>query len=202
MADLPPGVPPLLGDVAGLFLDPSSVLAADDFVGYGAGAPPLWGLFLGGVPVVVADTVTSFAYKQDWAIADYPVEQGGFESYDKVNTPFRAQIQFVAGGSEANREALLDSIAAAADTLTLYDAVTPEEIYPSVNIEGYDYRRTSRNGLGLMIVNVHILEIREDQSNNFQNTAEPSGASALPTGNIQAQPYTGPNLGPLQGGGH
>jgi hypothetical protein len=190
MAGLPDGVPPLLGNVAGLFLDPTSVLSADTYVGYGIGAPPSWGLFLDGVPVVVADTVTSFAYKQDWAVADYPVEQGGFESYDKVNTPFRAQIQFVAGGSEANREALLDSIAAIADELTLFDAVTPEAIYPSINIDGYDYRRTSRNGLGLMIVNVNIIEIREDQSNNFQNTAEPSGAAALPTGNIQAVPFT------------
>jgi hypothetical protein len=191
MADLPDGVPPLLGDVSGLFLDPTSVLSADTYIGYGNGAPPSWGLFLDGIPVVEADTVTSFAYKQDWAVADYPVERGGFESYDKVNTPYRAQIQFVAGGSEANREALLDSIAAIADELTLYDAVTPEQVYVGVNVDGYDYRRTSRNGLGLMVVNVNILEIREEGVTDFKNTKEPSGFAASPTGNIQAVPFTG-----------
>lgn len=192
MADLPDGVPPLLGDVAGLFLDPTSVLSADTYIGYGNGAPPSWGLFLNGVPVVEADTVTSFAYKQDWAVADYPVEQGGFESYDKVNTPYRAQIQFVAGGSEANREALLTSIAAIGDDLTLYDAVTPEQVYVGVNVDGYDYRRTSRNGLGLMVVNVNILEIREEGVTDFKNTKEPSGFLASPTGNVQSPTTTTP----------
>lgn len=190
MANLPAGIPPLLGDVAGLFLDTATALVADSFTGYGAGEPPLWGIFMGGVPIVVADTVTEMGYKQDWAIADYPVERGGFESYDKVNTPFTVHMQFVSGGTEERRQALLDSIAAIGDTLTLFDVVTPEAVYIGVNVQAYNYRRASRNGLGLMIVNVVFLEIREEGSTDFKNAKSPSGFAAAQAGNVQAVPST------------
>lgn len=180
----------MLGDVAGLFLDVTSILSADTFLDYGQGSPPQWGIFLNGAPVVIADTVTSFGYKQAWAIADYPVERGGFESYDKVNTPFQIQIQFVSGGSEEKRQALLDSIAAIGDQLTLYDVLTPEAVYIGVNVESYDYRRTATNGLGLMIVDVGLLEIREEGTTDFKNTKSPSGFLPSPTGNIQSPQST------------
>jgi hypothetical protein len=189
---LPPGVPNLLGDVAGLFQDFGEILYADSYIGYGAGAPPQWGLFLGGSPVVVADTITEMGYKQDWAIADYPVERGGFESYDKVNIPFRAVFQFVSGGSDAKRQALLDSIAAIGDTLTLYDVLTPEAVYVGVNVEHYDYRRASSNGLGLMIVNVGVLEIREEGKTDFKNAKPPSAYAPEQRGNVQSPEATTP----------
>jgi hypothetical protein len=186
MATLPAGIPPLLGDVAGLFLSRAAALVADTFIGYGAGEPPLWGVFMSGVPVVLADTVTEMGYKQDWAIADYPVERGGFESYDKVNTPFAVHMQFVSGGTEERRQALLDSIAAIGDTLTLFDVVTPEAVYIGVNLQSYNYRRATRNGLGLMIVNVVFLEIREEGVTDFKNAKSPSGYAADQAGNVQS----------------
>jgi len=183
---LPAGIPNLLGDVAGLFLAPTELLTFDSFIGYGLGAPPEWGVFLNGVPVILADTVTSFGFKQAWSVSDYPVERGGFESYDKVNSPYIAQVQFVSGGSEAKRQALLDSIAAIGDTLTLYDVITPEAIYVGVNVTAYDYRRTAVNGLGLMIVDVTLLEIREEGTTDFKNTKSPSGYAADSAGNVQS----------------
>lgn len=187
----PPGVPILL-DPQIIFPLITDLILSDNLIGYGAGQPPQWGIFENGLPVVLADTVTSFGYKQDWAVADYPVERGGFESYDKVNTPFRIHIQFVSGGSLANREALLASIAAIGDTLTLYDVLTPEAVYIGVNVEHYDYRRASNNGLGLMIVDVGLLEIREEGVTDFKNTKSPSGYLATPTGNIQSPALPGP----------
>lgn len=186
---LPPGVPNLL-NASIAFLNPTDILTSDNVTNYGVGTTPLWGLFLGGTPIVIADTVVDFGYQQAWSISDYPVERGGFESYDKVNSPFRVRIQFVSGGSEANRQALLDSIAAIGDQLTLFTAVTPEAIYPSVNVEHYEYRRTSKNGLGLMIVDVSLIEIRQGQVGNFQNTASPSGFQAAPVGNVQSPETT------------
>ena len=188
----PDGVPNLLGDVTDVFLSVGQLLTGDTVFGYGPGSTPQWGIFLNGQPVVLADTVTTFGYKQDWAVSDYPVERGGFESYDKVNTPFQVHIQFVSGGSAAKRQALLDSIAAIGDPLTLYDVLTPEAVYIGVNVVGYDYRRTSTNGLGLMIVDVSLLEIREEGTTDFKNTKSPSGFQASPTGNIQSPEATTP----------
>lgn len=188
MASLPQGIPPLLGDVAGLFLSASSIMTGDTFFGYGAGAPPLWGVFMGATPVILADTVTEMGYKQDWAIADYPVERGGFETYDKVNTPFVVHLQFATGGTEDRRRAMLNSFAAIGDTLTLFNVVTPEMVYIGVNLQSYNYRRATKNGVGLMIVNAVFLEIREEGSTDFKNARSPSGFAAAQAGNVQSIP--------------
>ena len=119
-----------------------------------------WGVFLAGAPVILFDTFVSIDYRQSWNISDYPVERGAFESYNKVFTPFEARVSFASGGSEYNRAALLASVAAIAGTLQLYDVVTPEAVYLSVNVKHYDYHRTSSNGVGLIKVDLHLEEVR------------------------------------------
>lgn len=190
MATLPAGVPTLFGTLASLFLDPGAILTGNEYVGYGGGEPPLWGIFLNGQPVIIADTITKMSYKQDWAVANYPVERGGFESYDKVNTPYEIRLQFVAGGSIARRQALIDSIAAIGDTLTKYDVVTPEAIYVDVNVMNYGYQRAANHGLGLLAIDIGLLEIREGGSGDFKNPRVPSGYAADQAGNVQSIPPT------------
>lgn len=163
-----------------------TLLNADTVTGYGARLQPQWGLYLNGQAVVIADTVVAFNYDQQWTIANYPVERGGFESYDKVNSPFRTGLRFASGGSESQRQLLLDSIVSIGDTLTLYDAVTPTEVYVGVNPGRYSYRRTSRQGLGLLVVDLELLEIREQVTGTqTQNVKDPSGYSPASGGDVQ-----------------
>jgi len=190
MVDFPivpdvPGVPPLLRDSTQDFGQTIDLLTFDTVIGYGTEHTPQWGLYLGGVPVIVADTVVSFEFKREWAIADYPVERGGFESYDKVNIPFQPRLQFASGGSEQNRQDLLDQISAIAGTLQLFDAVTPEVVYPSVCVQHYDYRRSARNGLGLLVIDLWLLEVRVTAGTTGENTKDASGASPSQDGNVQ-----------------
>jgi hypothetical protein len=155
-----------------------------------------WGLFLDGAPAVTADNVVSFEYKQDWNIADYQIEKGGFESYDKVQTPFDVRLRFSAGGSESNREALITSAQAVAGTmnqpnLSLFDAVTPEATYKSVNVRHIDYHRTATNGVGLVTVDLWLQEVRVNATPQFTSATpitdpkSPSSQSAVNGGNVQ-----------------
>lgn len=144
-----------------------------------------WGIYLGAFPVVVADNVVSFDYRQQWTISDYPVEQGAFESYDKVQTPYNGRFRFTAGGSETNRQLLLDSIAAVAGDLNLYTIITPEAIYTSCNVTHYDYSRSSNNGAGLITVDVWAEEVRQTVTAAMSNTASPSSASQTNVGTVQ-----------------
>jgi hypothetical protein len=171
--------------------DPVQLLVSDA-VSIFAGAlfGQQWGIFLDGAPVVVADNVLSVEYRQQWALSDYPVEQGAFETYDKVQTPFDARVRFSSGGSPSNRQALLDSIAAIAGDYNFYDVATPEAIYPSCNITHYDYRRTSSNGMGLITVDVWLLEVRITTSQGLSSTKDPSSASQVNGGTPQATPAT------------
>ena len=184
-----PGVPSLSSYSAPTAITLLVADAINLLAGFG---PPQWGLFLPGssVPVVTADSVISFDYKRDWAISDYPVEQGAFESYDKVQTPFTTRLRFSAGGSASNRQVLLDSIEAIADTLTLFDAATPEAVYESVNVNHVDYRRTAMNGVGLLSVDVWCTEIRVTGTSEFSNTRSPSGSSPVSGGVVSTQSPT------------
>lgn len=201
-----PNVPDVLG-VPALPRDPLAVassvvlMTADTLISYGAGLTPAWGLYLNGLPMIMCDTVTMMEYKRDWAIADYPVEEGSFASYDKVNIPFTSRVQFAAGGSAINRQALLDSIAAIAGDLKLYDVVTPEVIYPSVNVQRYNYQRTATNGVGLLLVDVYLVEVRVTATTTSTGTASNSSASSLNAsnnGNVQAGADVAPTTSSVQ----
>ena len=188
-----PGVPQILGGFA-----PSAALSIlpSNFLGLGSttlsflpiSVGQQWGIFLGGAPVVVAESVISIDYKQDWVIADFPIEGGKFESYDKVWRPFDVRFRFSAGGNESARQALLDSVAAIAGDLNLYDFVSPEAIYENVSVAHYDYHRTATNGVGLLVVDVWGWQIMLTTSSALTNTASP--ASADPSAVGPAQPGT------------
>ena len=179
------GVPALARDVsAAAFGDPTLLIA--DAVSFVFGSSQAeWGVYQDGAPVILCDNVVSVGYRKEWSLSDYPVEQGGFETYDKVETPFEATVRFTAGGSEANRQDLLVSIEAVAGTLELFDVVTPERTYSNANIVRYDYRRTANAGVGLLVVDVRLLEVRQDAVADFSSTKTPNGSSQVNDGSVQ-----------------
>jgi hypothetical protein len=202
-----PGVPSVVRAVTAAVSLP--LLTADAILGFaGSLLIPQWGIFLGGLPVVLADNVTSFGYQQQWAVADFPIEAGGFETYDKVSTPFRSRFRFTAGGSEANRLALLASLEAIAGTTTLYNVVTPEKVYLNVTIDSYDYNRTAQSGVGLLAVDVSVTEVRVAVANSttggLTNTQDPSSVSAVDGGTVQTTTATASQaarIGPIAAAG-
>lgn len=171
------------------------------------GLGPQWGLYRSGAPAVLADNVAAFDYKEDWAISDYPLERGAFESFNKVKIPFDVRLVFTAGGSEARRAALLASLQAIVGDLNFYEAVTPERVYPSINLIHLDYRRSAQNGAGLLVVNVFCQEVRQTTSsgsggpNAPGNTAEASGANAINGGTVQSEDAGREGLRPGPGQG-
>lgn len=180
-----PGVPILPRD-PGAAIAAIAFLAADAIANLiGLFGSPKWGIFLSGIPVVVAESVLTFDFKQDYTVADYPIEEGGFESYDKVQVPFDVRLRFSMGGSEADRQVFLDSIATAAASLELYEVFTPEVSYASMNITHYDYRRTATNGVGLLVVDVWLVEVRTTATATFANTKQPNVAGPQNVGTVQ-----------------
>lgn len=165
-------------------------LLAADAIGIFAGAflPQPWGIYLGGAPVILANTVLSFDYRQQWSVSDYPVERGAFESYDKVQIPYDARFRMATGGSDADKMAFLDSIAAIAGDLNLYDIVTPDAVYLSCNITHYDYNRHATHGLGLLQVDIWVIEVRETATMAMSNTQSPSNAAQVNGGSVQTAP--------------
>ncbi len=180
----PPGVPALL---SGPFAATTAVLLVADAISslLGGGPSEQWGIFLNGNPVVLADTVTTFEFKKESVISDYPIEGGLFETYNKVATPFEVEIALCAGGSDANRASFLASIDEILDDFNLYDVATPERVYSSCNVMRSNYRRTVTNGRGVLSVPIRLKQVRVSSASSGSPTASPSGASPVNGGAVQ-----------------
>lgn len=194
-ASLPLGVPallnpPSLSTVANVGNLATLVTADATIVRQLLNAKPRWGIFLKGKLIAEADNVLSVEYRQDSRVSQYPQEQGAFQSYNKVATPFEARVQLTKGGSEFDRSAFLKAIESAARSLDLYDVATPERTYSNANIERFDYRRTAHNGAGLITVEIWLVEVRETAKTAFTKTALASGADPKTVGAVQAQTVT------------
>ena len=189
MADIPnvAGVPTLLTDFNPASPSGLTFLTADTVTGLGGQIAP-WGIYSGGAPVIAADTVIALDYRQDWVLCDYPLEQGAFETYDKVATPYDVRVRFVCGGNDGDRAAFLASVAAIAGDYNLYDVVTPEAVYTSLNVRHYDYHRSPNRGLGLLTVDVWLLQVRIQGVTG--QTAMPWGAAAVAGGIVAATAAT------------
>ncbi len=151
------------------------------------GGQPQWGIFdATGGPILVSDLVFAVEYDRDYHISNAPQEQGAFESYNKVQVPFKAKVSLV---SEQTREELLSTIEAAVASLDLATVVTPEITYPSANLTHYGYRREARNGGVTMIrIDVWCEEVRivGDVQQSAPGTQSTNGAPERQNGNVQA----------------
>lgn len=156
-----------------------------------------WGIYLGAIPVIEVDSIVTLEFKRDYRIADYPMEQGAFESYDKVTTPYDARLRMTMGGNTADRARFLATLDGIAQSLKLYDVVTPEAVYHNANIHHVDYKRAATSGAGMIVADVWLTEIRVTVVTVFVNTAVPSGANPVNIGTVQPVPATPAQKAPV-----
>ena len=179
------GLPDLLfGDDV---VDAAAVpLVADDLSALAAFGSAPWGIYQGGAPVVVADTVLDLGYAKAYTISDYPIEDGGFSSYDSVEQPFEGRVRLAAGGSPDVRQALIDSVEGILGDLNTYDFVTPDRVYVNVNVVREEYRRTNQDGgASLLVVEVAVQEVRILSGDTMNSTSDPASADQQNGGTVQ-----------------
>ena len=157
-----------------------------DTVGQSGKQQTRWGVFTAaGVPIALADSVLSVEYSREFRISNYPVEQGGFASYDKVATPFEPRVVLAKGGTDDDRATFLKALDAACGSTDLYDVVTPDTIYHNANLIRVDFKRTRESGVGLLTVDLHLMEVRLSAGTTFSNSKAPSGVDATSNGSTQ-----------------
>jgi hypothetical protein len=182
------GIPPIPINPNALALA-LPILAVTDSL---AGVPSLlnqWGIYDGyGNPVIIGDAVISVDFRGETDVPDYPVENGGFASYNKFVRPKDIRVSIATGGSTIPTATLFSIIDAAVSSTDLYSVVTPDATYPSVNLDHYDYRRTAQNGAQMVTIDVWATEIRVTGTGQFSsNTQTPAGASPVSSGTVQPQ---------------
>lgn len=157
----------------------------------------IWGVFYHGTmnAVFTVDTVVDLKFADTAKVASFPIEQGGFTSYDKVVEPYKPKIKLAVGGAEkiANFElALMGELR----TVNLYDIVTPEATYYSVTLENYDYSRAQEHGKNLLVAELTFVQIAQVSPAyakvSLPHPKNPGAGSKSVNGKTQTQPPAAP----------
>lgn len=146
-----------------------------------------WGVYKDGDKVLDPDTIISVGYDAEHRIADYPIEEGGFESYDKVALPFQSRVVMTKGGKSEDRRAFLASVEEIRVDRELYTIATPERTYSSANITRVSVDRSREQGAGMVTVELIFVEIRANATVSFSNSKDPASADTKSNGAVQAK---------------
>ena len=124
---------------------------------------PLWQITdANGMPILLPDSIVEFEYRGEQKIPNYPVEQGSFSNYNKISMPFDARLTCTCSGNESmSKQGFLAAIDVLLRGLQLCAIVTPDATYQSVNLIHVDYRRDSRQGVSLILVQLWFQEVRQ-----------------------------------------
>lgn len=212
-----PGVPPVLRQI-GAIQNTIVTLVSDVARIVSLFGGPQWGLFTAtgapafgsttasvnigpvtlAVPTALApilggtgQSVAGIEFRLDYQISTAPQEGGAFLSYNKVSTPFAARVTYNVSGTESQRAAFLQAVAAQQQSLSLLTLVMPEvRSVSGCNVTHYDFRRTAQNGVTMFAVDVWVEEVRVTGTAAYSNTQLPSGANQVNGGTVQPQTPT------------
>lgn len=108
-------------------------------------------------------TLSTFGvdYTKEMRVSDFPVEGGGFASYNKVELPANAVVTLALAGTESQRTTFLNAIDTVCKSTQLCTVITPEVTYDNYTIERYRYQRRATRGATLLMVEVSLKEIRD-----------------------------------------
>lgn len=210
------GVPALLGQSAGagVAASGSTTLATMLDAALVAQAERQWGIFTqDNRPVLTSGHVRALGVQSQCRIANAPLEDGSFLSYNKVRMPGVYEVEMLCDGSSmelGSASALGDLLGvaglpglsgalqtralflAALDGLVadlgLYHIVMPEAVYANVNVTGYRLRREVRLGVSLLLAELSVQEVRLGASATAAGTAYPQGQAVRNGGHVQALP--------------
>ncbi len=161
-----------------------------------AAAKNQWGIYTtAGAQALEPDSITAIGYDAEYRVADFPIEEGGFESYDKVAVPFQNRVVMTKGGTLEQRRAFLRAVDEIKGNLELYNVVTPEWTYLNVNIVRVSTDRSREQGAGLITVELQLQEIRQNATASFSQTRDPASADPVSNGSVQAQVSQGDTAG-------
>lgn len=180
-----PGVPAVARGV----LNPGTATEpklTQDSITVTAAAKNQWGIYTkAGAIAVEPDSIAAIGYDAEYRVADYPIEEGGFETYDKVALPFQNRVVMTKGGTLEQRRAFLRSIDEIRSDLELYNVVTPEWTFLDVNVVRVGIDRSRENGAGLITVELQLQEIRQSVTASFSQTRDPASTDTVNVGSVQ-----------------
>lgn len=162
-----PSLPSLPNRAPGLSLVPSAVLNAVSLIARNlpnVNPPvPIYAIVNAetGIPLTVPDSWGEITDRKDWQVSDYPIEDGGFAPYNKVQRPQTFEIVLVKTGSDLARASWLEAIRQQmrAAPLARYHIITPQGLYQSFTITRIAKQVRPDRGSNMLYLELHFTEV-------------------------------------------
>lgn len=107
------------------------------------------------------DALIQFEVRAEGMVVSSPIEQGSFASYNKVDSPNYIEVQLAKQGTDDVLQAALKTLDELQTTASKINFVTPVAEYENYTLESYDFSMSQRDGLGVLYIRLHLIEIRE-----------------------------------------
>lgn len=150
------------------------------------------------------DSIIQFEVRAEGVVVSAPIEQGSFASYNKVDSPNYIEVQLAKQGTDDVLQAALKTLDELQTTASKVNFVTPVAEYENYTLESYDFSMSQRDGLGVLYIRLHLVEIREvapqytdSKAISTANAKNPADASTTDRGKTQAKEATSAQQGVL-----
>ena len=112
-----------------------------------SGSAPAWGILDSDLnPLITPDSFLDFDNRSDSRVSNFPVQAGGFASYNKVQLPFEVSVRVSIGKGVGDRAQFLATLEQLKQSLTMCTVITPERSYANCNIDRYEVTRRGSSG--------------------------------------------------------
>lgn len=179
-----PGVPAIARSLDQPFVGQSDVVIDDliqsqptDITAPNVDFGQQWGILdNNGEFAITPDSMLAVEVKSDRDISDYPVEQGGFASYNKIAVPLEIRVTMTCGGVlYMDRAAFVSALESIRDSLDMYSVITVDRTYFNMNMTHFNYRRDASSGVSLLTVEAWFKEVRVTAVASYTQAAQPQG---------------------------
>lgn len=140
------------------------------------------------------DALIQFEVRAEGKVVSSPIEQGSFASYNKVDSPNYIEVQLAKQGTDDVLQAALKTLDELQTTASKINFVTPVAEYENYTLESYDFSMSQRDGLGVLYIRLHLVEIREvapqytdSKAISTADAKNPADASTTDRGKTQAK---------------
>ena len=117
-------------------------------------------------------SMQEFSAEKSSQLPNEPIEKGSFATYNRVIEPRTITCQLSVEGGKSDLQNAIDRLTTLCENDEKITLVTPEQSYPNMMLESFDYRRDVNNGRGVLYVDLRFKEIREVASQQTTTSVE------------------------------
>lgn len=116
---------------------------------------------LGKKDICEFDTLLSYDYQSSSDLPSYPIQQGSFENYNKIQNPNKANVSLAISGNKTEIRKNLIKLESFNESVDLVDLILPFKSFIGYNLCNLSHSLHEGEGISMLVVNFDLFEIRQ-----------------------------------------